>query len=30
MMNNDDYLDLDFTENPSGVQMDRREFLGDL
>ncbi len=27
MMNNDDYLDLDFTDNPSGVQMDRREFL---
>ena len=26
-MNNDDYLDLDFTDNPSGVQMDRREFL---
>ena len=26
-MRNDDYLDLDFTDNPAGVDMDRREFL---
>jgi nicotinate dehydrogenase subunit B len=26
-MRNDDYLDLDFTDNPAGLDMDRREFL---
>ena len=26
-MKNDDYLDLDFTDNPAGLEMDRREFL---
>lgn len=26
-MKNDDYLDLDFTDNPAGIEMDRREFL---
>jgi isoquinoline 1-oxidoreductase len=26
-MKNDDYMDLDFTDNPAGIEMDRREFL---